>query len=141
MRAVGFTGTKLGMTPPQRAEVLRLLAAARKTGAVWFVFGLCVGADEEAALIAADLGFRLHGFPAFPLGDPRRSLLTVDVLEAIGKPLDRNDEIVAAGDAIIAAPHGSREVQRSGTWATIRRTRKSRKPLSIVSPTGELLGG
>lgn len=141
VRTIGFTGTKLGMTPPQRAEVQRILESARKRGAVEFVFGLCVGADEEAALDAAALGYRLRGFPAFELGDPNRSLLTVAFLHPVAAPLDRNGSIVEFSKEIVAAPHGYREVQRSGTWATIRRARRLGRPVSIVAPDGSLLDG
>lgn len=37
--------------------------------------------------------------------------------------MHRNDELVAHADCLVAFPETANEVQRSGTWATIRRAR------------------
>jgi hypothetical protein len=52
--------------------------------------------------------------------------------------LDRNHAIVDAVHALIAAPKGSKEERRSGTWATVRYARKDRKPIDLVTPDGRV---
>lgn len=139
MRAIGFTGTRHGMTEPQSDEVRRLLQRAHARGIRDFAFGLCVGADEEAAIIARGLNMRLHGFPAYEAGNPLRSLLVVDVLADPTPPLERNAVIVASSRELVAAPSGGTEVRRSGTWWTIRAARERGLPVSVVLPSGALL--
>lgn len=116
MKAVGFTGTRKGMTTTQRAAVREALERAARGGATVFHHGGAVGADTEAAAIAIQLGMLpvLH-----PAGDD---------------PLKRNREIVAAVDALVAAPAQAREILRSGTWATVRYARAAGIPVQIVAP-------
>jgi hypothetical protein len=45
--------------------------------------------------------------------------------------LARNDKLVELADRLIAFPKTSKEVLRSGTWATIRRARKKGIPVDI----------
>jgi hypothetical protein len=54
--------------------------------------------------------------------------------------LDRNQAIANEIDMLVATPQESEEVNRSGTWATIRRTRKQEKPVLIINPDGSLDG-
>jgi predicted Rossmann fold nucleotide-binding protein DprA/Smf involved in DNA uptake len=51
--------------------------------------------------------------------------------------LDRNRDIVAASDVLIACPKGP-EQRRSGTWSTVRYARQARLPILIVWPDGEV---
>lgn len=43
----------------------------------------------------------------------------------------RNDKMIELADHLIAFPETSKEVLRSGTWATIRRARKKGIPIDI----------
>lgn len=123
MRAIGFTGTRRGMTPLQREMVASLLRGAVADGATAFHHGCAVGADTEAAGIAVKVGLVPVEHPA---GDA---------------PLKRNREIVAASDYLVAAPFQSREVLRSGSWATVRYARAAGIPIAIVQPDGTVVAG
>ncbi len=50
----------------------------------------------------------------------------------------RDKDIVNPAERMIAAPAGTTEELRSGTWATIRYARKKKVPLSIVWPDGTI---
>ena len=50
--------------------------------------------------------------------------------------LDRNHDIVDAADVLIAAPSGTTEKRRSGTWATVRYARKLGRTICVVLPDG-----
>jgi len=50
--------------------------------------------------------------------------------------LVRNQDIVNECDVLVATPKENNEVLRSGTWATIRRATKAKKPVLIVNPDG-----
>lgn len=52
-------------------------------------------------------------------------------------PLIRNHDIVDVSNFIIATPAGP-EIQRSGTWATVRYARSKHKPIVIVMPDGSV---
>lgn len=46
-----------------------------------------------------------------------------EIVQTHGGYMSRNDVLVTYGDVLLAFPRTSREVNRSGTWATIRRAR------------------
>lgn len=54
-------------------------------------------------------------------------------------PLIRNHDIVNNVELMIACPFETTEQLRSGTWATIRYTRKQKKHLIIIWPDGTYL--
>jgi hypothetical protein len=55
-------------------------------------------------------------------------------------PLERNGDIVAECDFLIAAPAEDRDQVRSGTWATIREARRQGRPVVLVLPNGTAQG-
>jgi len=115
---IGFTGTRHGMTKPQRATLAGLLRS--RSGE--FHHGDAIGADREAARLAFYYGCKL--VPHRPTGHRSEDYLA------------RNREIVDAADELLAAPYGMEEEQRSGTWATVRYARRAWKPVTIVWPDG-----
>lgn len=129
---VGFTGTRSGMTALQSATVDGMLEGLRPRE---FHHGDCVGADAQAHELARAARLRIiihppeYGrFRAWCLG--AASVLDVKPFMA------RNEDIVAACEILIAAPAQANEVIRSGTWATVRRAMKARKPVCLVQPDG-----
>jgi hypothetical protein len=136
MRTVGFTGTREGMTIDQKETLIYLLKANKKNNhRNEFHFGLCLGADEEAALIAERLGYVTV---AHPSDRPQwtSDFVPDEYAQAPKPPLERNPDIVRASEILFAAPSGFVEVRRSGTWATIREARRTNTPLYIIWPDG-----
>ena len=125
---VGFTGTKQGMTVFQQDTLCRLLAKYRP---VEFHHGDCIGADHQAHLIAKKLGIRIVVHP--PDNPKARAYCDADLTMPEKSYLERNHNIVDCSDLIIAAPKSQREQLRSGTWATVRYTRKQQKDLVILA--------
>jgi hypothetical protein len=105
---VGFTGTRRGMTTKQRRNLRALLEQATE-----FHHGDCVGADEEACVIAREMGIRTVSHP--PLNEKGRAFTVNDVVMPSRGYLDRDHDIVDASDRMIAAPLQANEVLRSGT--------------------------
>lgn len=136
--ALGFTGTRFGMTPTQREAFRVELAAHRLRGFDRFDHGDCVGADAEAHDDAADLGFRIHVHP--PEKTAHRAFCEPFAIRfPPASYLKRNEAIVAAASALIATPRSREDdptQRRSGTWATVRRARKKGIPIVIVWPSG-----
>lgn len=121
---IGFSGTRHGMSASQLDACQLYLVKAYARGCRGFAHGCCVGADEQAALLARSIGYWLHGFPAHELGHPLRASTPDAIIEPIPMTttpeLSRNNLIVAASGELLAAPQQNEEIRRSGTWATIR---------------------
>ncbi|HSQ32916.1 MAG TPA: hypothetical protein VLN49_23830 [Gemmatimonadaceae bacterium] len=137
---IGFTGSRHGLSQRQRAEVERLL---RETAPAELHHGGCVGADAEAHDLALALGVPsivVHrsvvlGLTADIQQDSERSVVTL--LEP-RKPLKRNRDIARAVDLLIAAPATIEEIERSGTWSTVRFARRCLPNVRVivVPPSG-----
>jgi len=118
------------MTQAQREAVAKLLAELQ---AGEFHHGDCIGADEEAAAIAVGAGYRIFSHP--PLNAAIRAFTRADVELQPKDYLVRNRDIVDVADVLVATPAGL-EVQRSGTWSTVRYARRLGKRTYIVMPDG-----
>ncbi len=133
-RHVGFTGTRNGMTTPQAAAVRIALVRVRDLGARVFHHGDCVGADDQAAAIAHDLGFHVVAHP--PHAARARAWGYYDEIRPPQAYLVRNRAIVDECGLVLACPATVRHELRSGTWATIRYARGEGRRLCIVAPNG-----
>ncbi len=136
MMRVGFTGTGRGMTAWQARSVGEILRKWDNRSPE-FHYGLCYGADDQAARRARRLGYRLVAHPG---PDPaRRGKVMPDEMREPLPFLERNTNIAQEANVVVATPFGGPEIGeklRSGTWSTIRRARKFRRPLWIVWPDG-----
>lgn len=115
---LGFTGTRHSPTTPQRLWLITQF----DDDVCGFHHGACVGADEMAHDIAActDIPITVHPpvdqrlmMPAFKWSE--RDCIYVMPAKAYH---ERNRDIVAACDRLIALPDGPRR-PHSGTWYTI----------------------
>ena len=131
--AVGFTGTRKGMTPRQKAAFFRTLSALAPSS---FHHGDCVGADDEAATYAMVMGgVETHSYPS--TGRKNRAFTVGNTVEhPPAPPLERNVTIVKATTCLIACPDSMSERVRSGTWHTVRVARRHGRPILIVWPDG-----
>jgi hypothetical protein len=134
---VSFTGTQTGMTQKQKYVLEDLLDELH---ALELHHGDCIGADEEAHIIALIIGMRIVIHP--PDDDSKRAFckLAAEVREP--KPyLVRNDDIAEEGEVLIATPKEYEEKVRSGTWATVRYARKKGRDIFIILPDGRVIIG
>lgn len=131
---IGFTGSRDGMTYFQKQSVhrsLSLIKKRNKTTKLFFHHGDCIGADAQAHLIAAKLGFIIVVHP--PTDNTRRAFMQGIVLPP--KPfMDRNRDIVNESHLMIACPKTRQESLRSGTWATIRYSRNKGNLWNLIKP-------
>ena len=128
--AIGFTGTRRGMTEAQRKALRTLLL----TGSGKFHHGDAIGADAEAHDIAVALGHAVAIHPA-TLPD-QRAFKSASDIRSPRAPLVRNKAIARETNVLIAAPGERDEQLRSGTWATIRHARRLKRPIAIIFPDG-----
>lgn len=119
MTSVGFTGTQKGMTEYQKQRVFNLLQVIEGTE---FHNGLDIGSDQQAHLMAKQLGYRLIGHP--PTNNYRTAMVYCDELRELKPYLERNKDVVDESEVLIVAPREMKEELRSGTWATYRYAKK-----------------
>ena len=131
---VGFTGTRQGMTPYQMNSLEACLQFAFDGPGSEFHHGLCIGADDEAAQIAYAVGYKIIAHPGIVHPSKSGSFAHNDQVLERKLPLIRNHDIVDAVNELYAAPKESREVLRSGTWATIRYARKRGIYIAVLDP-------
>jgi len=139
---VGFTGTNKGMSPDQKEKVrehLTLIKSQHPEDTLEFHHGLCIGADEQAAIIAKELGFRVVSHPGNsprnPNGTQYRSDWTgSDETREVKFFIDRDREIVDEVSEMLAAPLTREERTRSGTWTTVRYAKAQHRALQMVLP-------
>lgn len=127
---IGFTGTQIGMNNWQKEKFKQLLESYKIEE---FHHGQCVGADKDAHDIAQPLSVKVIIHP--PVNKSKVSECNGEnvIMLPDKQYLDRNHDIVDACDILIATPKGKEEV-RSGTWATIRYAKKTRKSIRIIFP-------
>lgn len=133
---VGFTGTRKGMSDAQLRQAGLVLSLLRSDAAGTrneFHFGGALGADREALRIARMLNYQIHWHPCpgVVIEDDARAM--GEIVYEVFPPLRRDRDIVVMCRVLVAAPETDREVQRSGTWATVRYARRAVKPVVMLS--------
>lgn len=132
---MGFTGSRNGMTGRQ-LDVVEILLKELRPETVHH--GMCIGSDTKFHSTVRRLlsTCRIVGHPAAQVRKALRVNLGCDKVEAMAPPLVRNQRIVNVIEMMMATPE-SEEVMRSGTWSTIRKTKRAEKPLIVIEPSGE----
>lgn len=141
MKYLSFTGTRRGITPSQLHSLEAFLPQYHQNGYETLIHGACIGADQ-----AVHVHFRrLFAYDIWPSNEEQAAWARQnydpyrDFLHWIKPPLARNQDIVDAGNlliAVVATPH---EKLRSGTWATIRYARRVKKNRYIFQPDGAIV--
>jgi hypothetical protein len=136
---IGFTGTQRGMTDEQKQTLRGYLRNQVMVRPEEFHHGDCIGADQQAAIIAYTLGIKLVIHP--PIKEDKRAyvLLSQSEVRLARAYLDRNHDIVDETEILFAAPKTAEEQQRSGTWATVRYAEKKHKRIYLIYPGGSAL--
>lgn len=132
MAIVGFTGTQKGLTVAQR-RAIGLRFELDQPDEVHH--GDCIGADAEVH----DLAGLVHAhIVVHPPRDPKKRAFLVGAEMRDALPYhDRNAAIVHECDVLFAAPGGTKEQIRSGTWSTMRRAVKAGVPVLAFWPNGQ----
>ena len=128
---IGFTGSRAGMTPSQREQVVEYLGFAHHV-----VHGDCIGGDEDFHELALEMGIPIT---IHPPEDPKLRAFCkgASAMMPAMPYLVRDRAIVARSDLLLGAPKEAIEPvpgRGQGTWSTIRYARKQRCPLVIIWP-------
>lgn len=140
---IGFTGTQVGMTDPQHQWVWHFICRQQinlqvrgESDEIWGLHGDCIGADHDFHRIVRRLNGKIHLFP--PIDNHKRAFCDYDIIEPEAEYLVRDHDIVDACELMLATPSGDTEILRSGTWATIRYARKSKRTMWVINPDGSV---
>ncbi len=134
MTIIGFTGTQVGMTKPQFTSFFKVY---KELGIKEFHHGDCIGSDAEAHVVARTHGSWIVIHP--PSSFSKRAFCKGDVARRPAPYLERNKDIVADTQLMIATPKQMAEIQRSGTWATVRYARRKDREIFIIYPDGTVV--
>jgi hypothetical protein len=135
---IGFTGTREGMSSTQKEEVFAYLGhimfdfKPKIQGQHVFHHGDCIGADDEAARLAHNLGFIVVSHPSDLI--KLRAYSPSHFICDPKPPLKRNEDIVLVSEVMLACPKTATEDIRSGTWTTIRFAKKFAPSLRVINP-------
>lgn len=126
---IGFTGSRHGLSPKQQRGLHEILS---KTPGAVFHHGDCKGSDEQAHEIARSIGLSIVIHP--PDNPTYRAFCKSDTIRPEDAFLIRNKAIVNCSAFVIATPDSAEEKRRSGTWSTVRFTRKQNKTVELLLP-------
>jgi hypothetical protein len=137
---IAVTGTSRGMTQGQQEQARDFLRAMFQKGYRRLRHGDCIGSDAQFARIAKELGFYLIAHPGHtpkkPLETKYRAFTDFnDEVLPTKEFLKRDHDMVDFAALLLAAPYQDYEVNRSGTWATVRYAREKKGiPVAFVYP-------
>jgi hypothetical protein len=155
----GFTGTRHGMTPAQRLSFEAVMESRRPDQ---FMHGACVGADEQATLIANQMKQRpyIMAYPGYYANVNKRAEQAADnsslrersqesmrVSDMKMEPQSmfmRNRHLVLSSDELVACPWQGKELEplpgqeKGGTWYTIRYAERIGRTVHIIWPNGDV---
>lgn len=125
---VGFTGSREGMSPEQKRD---LMSFFDDHTVLEVHHGDCIGADADFH----ELCSQHVSTPKIIIHPPNNPTLRAYKTGIICDPkpyLERNKDIVDVCQVLIACPKTKQEELRSGTWSTIRYARKIGRPVIIL---------
>jgi hypothetical protein len=126
---IGFTGTRKGMSQHQKEQfVLKMFELDPSE----FHHGDCEGADAEAHDIIREFFPLVKIICHPPKSNSQRAWKHCDDYMDPLPYLTRDYKIVDDVDYMFGAPLQDNEIIRSGTWTTIRYSRKKNKLLTIL---------
>lgn len=139
---IGFTGTRNGMTDEQYKAVVKIVTdlVCLSDEPVVCLHGDCIGADADFNKIVLDVSDPYLQTQTRPCTyENMRAFCEAKQIEEPKPPMQRNRDIVADSDVMIACPPNYVKIKKgSGTWATVGFTKKAKKPLYIVLPNGKI---
>jgi len=137
---LGVTGTLHGTTKIQY-DNMRLFFLINGKYITELHHGSSIGVDIEAHNLTTPVKSIDRVIYPSTVGSTRVDIPTIDLrTEDVTHPekdsLERNKDIVDNSEWLLAFPRDMNEVEKSGTWSTVRYARKLDKLISIYWPDG-----
>jgi hypothetical protein len=143
---IAVTGTSRGITQGQVDQARDFLRAMFARGYRKLRHGDCIGADAQFARVAKDVGFYLICHPGHPPGKPNETKYRAftdfnDEIMPVKEFIKRDHDMVDGSAFLLAGPYQDYEVNRSGTWATVRYAQAEGITVAFVYPGRKYAGG
>lgn len=141
---LGFTGTRdITKLNDNHFENFKEYIRLNKENIIEFHHGCCMGADEWAHKIVREAGIPIVLHPPVCKDIVMEGLDDLMFEQGIlfradEEYIQRDKNIVDAVDELYGMSKSMNELQRSGTWATIRYAKKTQTPVVIVYPDGSV---
>ncbi len=130
---VGFTGSSEEMTEEQAKALWAWLGILKEEQEeIEFHHGDCIGADADAHDLARIRRYKTVAHP--PINEYKRAFKKADIILEAKEYMARNQDIAKVCEVLLAAPNEAEEIVRSGTWSTVRKARKLKRRVIILSP-------
>lgn len=137
MANLGFTGTRQGMNATQSKYLPEIIFNLTSDNGIEKAYhGDCRGADTQFHRMMLDKKIPIYICPTF--GKDRAFNRHATFVHRAQQALVRNKYIVKQSDYLIATPKEQYEIQRSGTWATVRYGRAAGIPVFVILPDGKI---
>lgn len=135
---IGVTGTRSGMNDHQMIsfiEFMQSVVDGINPSTVEFHHGDCVGVDDQAAIVAKELGCKVICHP--PEKDELRAFHQSDEFREPLSYFARNRKIVDETEMLIVVPYQNSHQTSGGTWYTHDYALKKGKPVFVIYPGPE----
>jgi len=134
---IGITGTRSGMNEEQRMRFrYHLLRVACEHVVTEFHHGDCVGVDEEAAVMASNMGIQTVCHP--PVDESLRAHHNSTIILGQKTHFARNRNIVDSVDFLFVIPYQDAWQPRGGTWYTHDYARKKGVETITIWPSEQV---
>ena len=136
---IAMTGTSKGhlLTEHQCHQFKEHLQTLWTQGFIHFRHGDCVGADALGHQYASEVGYSIIIHP--PNKSRLRAFCQSHNILPEQEYRERNQAMVNGCDLLLALPNRNKEVNRSGTWMTVRMARRANLPIVIFYPDGRVV--
>lgn len=134
---VGVTGDEEGPTVDQSVRFVEIVSSWQNHLPIEFHDGDCIGVDSVAHRVVENIWedfIKFVGHP--PMDDSKQAKNKFDVSWPKKAYLARDVDLARAVNVLIAMPMETREITRSGTWATVRYARARDTIVVIIWPDG-----
>jgi hypothetical protein len=136
VRKLGFTGSQHPLPQAQIDKLREVLEAKWAEGFRQLDHGDCINGDKWANDMAREIGYRTKGHP--PIKESKRAFCKVDEEAEAKEYLDRNDDIAADTEELVACPSTFQRVPYSGTWATVTRAERRGRKVTFIFRDGSM---
>lgn len=136
--AIGFIGTKRGMTTEQRASVGSLLRQLVRRGTLTAHQGDHIGADCDFGGLCRTVGRNKIMLVSHPPSDTHsRAYCSCDVVRPPAGFAERARAIVDESELLIACPKELKPTHQKGTWGVVHYALAQGKQVIIIRPDGK----
>lgn len=127
---IGVTGTREGASNTQLQAVINYMISLGPDHELHH--GDCVGVDEQVAMVASELGWKVVCHP--PIKEELRAHHRSDEFRKPLGYLARDKNIVDETEMLIVVPKHNKWQSSGGTWYTHDHAIKTGKPVKIFYP-------